>query len=334
MLISVYYICMITPNINNMFTTVAKKTAFSAVIFFFVLSLQAGNPPVQLGYGALPFPGFSSADTTKAVTPWKFGGRSAINFSQLSLINWAAGGENSYSLAGLVHIFGRYKKGKATWDNTLDLGYGLIKQGDLGVRKSDDKVDLLSKFGYHAINRWYYSAMLNFKTQMDRGFQYSKTGEQTLISDLLAPGYLLTSLGMEYKSKKDNFYILISPFTGKSTFVFNDSLSQAGAYGMEPGHRIRQEFGGYAKVAFTQEIWDNVNLATKLDLFSNYLDNPQNIDINLETILMMKVNKYLVTSITMNLIYDHDIKITDKNGKTGPRTQFKEVLAIGLSYSF
>ncbi len=275
-------------------------------------------------------------DTPQPPPPpaWKYGGRSAINFSQLSLVNWAAGGENSYSLAGLVQLFNKYHKGKATWDNTLDIGYGLIKQGELGIRKSDDKVDFLSKFGYHAINRWYYSGMLNFKTQMDMGYQYDKTGEKTLISDLLAPGYLLTSLGMEYKSKNDDFYILISPFTGKTTFVRNSTLSKAGAFGVDPGKTVRQEFGGFAKIAYKKEIWTNVNLTTKLDLFSNYLANPQNIDLNLETILMMKVNKYLVTSITMNLIYDDDINITDKDGNTGPRTQFKEVLAIGLSYSF
>lgn len=276
----------------------------------------------------------TAQDTTPPPKPWTYGGRTSINFSQLSLVNWAAGGENSYALAGLVQLFGKYAKGKANWANTLDLGYGLIKQGEQGVRKSDDKIDFLSKYGYQAINRWYYSGMLNFKTQMAKGYNYDKTGGRTLISDLMAPGYLMLSLGMEYKSKKDNFYILLSPFTGKSTFVFNDSLSAAGAYGLEPGTNIRQEFGGFAKIAFSKEIFKNVNLGTKMDLFSNYLNKPGNIDVNMETILMMKVNKFLVTSITVNLIYDDDINITDSNGETGPRTQFKEVFAIGLSYSF
>jgi hypothetical protein len=275
-----------------------------------------------------------TADPEKEPGPWKYGGRSAINFSQVNLTNWAAGGENSYSMAGLVQLFGTYNKGKANWANTLDLGYGIIKQGELGIRKSDDKVDLMSKFGYLAINRWYYSGMLNFKTQMDRGFQYENNGNVTLISDLMAPGYLMSSLGMEYKSKDDNFYLLISPFTGKYTFVFNDSLSDAGAYGLDPGTRMRGEFGGFIKTAYKKEIFKNVNLGTKLDLFSNYLENPQNVDVNMEAILMMKVNKFLVTSVTINLMYDDDINITTKEGAIGPRTQFKEVLAIGLSYSF
>lgn len=275
-----------------------------------------------------------SAQPVQEPGPWKYGGRSSINFSQVSFSNWAAGGENSYSLAGLVQLFGTYKKGKANWANTLDLGYGVIKQGELGLRKSDDKIDLMSKFGYLAINRWYYSGMLNFKTQMDIGYQYEKDGSQIRISNFMAPGYLLGSLGMEYKSKDDNFYCLISPFTGKSTFVMDDTLSEAGAFGVDPGKTFRMEFGGFAKIAWKKEIFTNVNLGTKLDLFSNYLENPQNIDVSLEMILMMKVNKFLVTSLTMNLLYDDDINITRKDGTIGPETQFKEVLAIGLSYSF
>lgn len=308
-------------------------------IFVFMLGIQASN-----GMNSRPFNSYSSEpfplglhftnDTTPPPSPWTSGGRSAINFSQLSLVNWSAGGENAYSLAGLIQLFAHYRNGKADWSNTLDLGYGVVKQGDIEVRKSDDKIDLMSKFGYLAINRWHYSGMLNFKTQMAKGYQYEKSGIRVTISDLMAPAYLMSSIGMEYKSKDDAFYVLLSPFTGKSTFVLNDSLSLAGAYGIDPGKKIRQEFGGFIKVAFSKEIMKNVNLGTKLDLFSNYLKNPQNIDVNLETILMMKVNKFLVTSITINLIYDDDINITDVDGNSGPKTQFKEVLAIGLSYSF
>jgi hypothetical protein len=314
----------------------APRLLFSFVLF--IVFLMFASPGNALGFTSngnnWPYGLAFTADTAGTDTLWRFGGRGAISFSQVSFVNWAAGGENSYALAGLVHLFANLKRGKATWDNTLDVGYGLIKQGDLGTRKSDDKLDFLSRFGYHAINRWYYSGVLNFRTQMAQGFHYEQGGGGVLISDLMAPGYMLASLGMEYKSKNDDFYILLSPFTGKTTFVFNDFLSAAGAYGVEPGDRVRQEFGGFAKIAWKREVWENVNLSTKLDLFSNYMDNPQRIDINMETVLMMKVNKFLVTSITMNLIYDHDIKITDKFGNTGPRTQFKEVLAIGLSYSF
>ncbi len=319
--------------------TTGIKTTLTAflVTFISVAAIYVRGQDIKESVVKLATKEYASAnfnDTLPKPLAWKYGGRSAINFSQVTFVNWAAGGDNSYSLAGLIQLFAHYKKGKADWSNTLDLGYGIVKQAQLEVRKADDKIDFMSKFGYLAINRWHYSGMLNFKTQMDKGYLYEKTGERKMISALMAPGYLLGSLGMEYKSKDDHFYILISPLTGKSTFVHEDSLSKAGAYGVEPGKEFRLEFGGFTKIAYTNEIFKNVNLSTKLDLFSNYLENPQNVDVNLETIIMMKVNKFLVTSITMNLIYDDDIKITDANGKTGPRTQFKEVLGIGLSYSF
>ncbi len=312
-------------------------TYFLSGVLVFLLPLFAGSTVATAAHHAFSFQPITeplSTDTAEPVSPWKTGGRGAVNFNQVSFVNWAAGGENSYSVSGLVHLYANLRKGKATWNNTFDIGYGVIRQAELGARKADDRVELMSKFGYHAINRWYYSGMVNFRTQMDQGFNYSQDEPPLLISDLMSPGYLFTSVGMEYKSEDDNFHILISPFTGKTTFVFNDSLSDAGAFGVEPGDNVRQEFGGFTKVSWKREVWTNVHLTSRLDLFSNYLDNPQRIDVNLEVILMMKINQYLVTTLTTNLIYDHDIKITDRDGNTGPRTQFKEVLAIGLSYTF
>jgi hypothetical protein len=314
-----------------------KYYLMCGLVIIFSLHLSAHDNRSAMDYHSGFHQGYLITEDTPAPPPppaWSYGGRSAISFSQMSLVNWSAGGENAYSLAGIIQLFNKYDKGKANWANTLDLGYGVIRSAELGVRKSDDKIDFLSKFGYQAINRWYYSGMVNFKTQMDKGYLYEKNTDPKMISRLMAPGYLLGSLGMEYKSKADNFYILISPFTGKSTFVLDDSLSNAGAYGVTPGNKFRMEFGGYSKIAYSKEIAKNVNLSTKLDLFSNYLETPQNIDINLETIFMMKVNKFLVTTLSINMIYDDDIKITDSKGNTGPRTQFKEVLAIGFSYSF
>lgn len=100
------------------------------------------------------------------LTGWKTGGIFAITGSQTSLTNWAAGGENSVSLNALLSVFANYKKGKGAWDNSLDLGYGLLKQGwgkEIPFSKTDDKVDLLSKFGYKAFKNWYYAALFNAK---------------------------------------------------------------------------------------------------------------------------------------------------------------------------
>lgn len=272
---------------------------------------------------------------------WTFTGVGSLNFSQLSLSNWAAGGENSFAANGLVNISANYKSldEKSSWTNELSLGYGLLRQGDEPYRKSDDKIDFASKFGYKASKVWDYSGLLSFKTQFTKG--YSKPGEEDspVISNLMAPGYLNLSFGMDYKPSK-TFTLLLSPVTAKVTFVMDQNLADAGAFGVEPGKNVRSEFGGYVKIAYAKEILKNVKLNTKIDLFSNYLDNPEKVDVNFDLLLTFKVNEYISASFITQMIYDYDIKfaILDANGEptgeTEPRLQLKELFGIGLTYSF
>ncbi len=289
------------------------------------------------------------ADTVRL---WKKGGLAGVNFSQSSFTNWAAGGENSLSVTTLLTVFANYKKDKTTWDNTLDLAYGMLQSGQTALRKNEDKIDFSSKYGRYAFKErhWYYSALVNFKSQFDKGYNFPN--DSTVISHFMAPGYLLVAIGLDYKPN-DYFSLLISPVTSKTTFVMDTRLADAGAFGVTPaeydtagvkikdGEMIRSEFGGYIKMTFKKDIFKNVNLATKLELFSNYIDNPQNIDVNWEVLIGMKVNKFLSASISTNMIYDHDIPVPVERNisgiqvmETGPRLQFKEVLAVGLSYKF
>jgi hypothetical protein len=275
------------------------------------------------------------------ITGWKTGGMVSLNFSQTSLINWASGGENSYSGNGLVNLFANYKRKKLTWDNSLDIGYGLLKQGEEGLRKTDDKIDFLSKYGRNAFSNWYFAGLVHFKTQMTPGYNYPN--DSVFISRLFAPAYTLISIGMDYKPS-DNLNLFISPLTGKFTFVNDERLANEGAFGVTPaeydgigtlitaGKKSRAELGGYVRFLYKRDVFENVNFLTKVDLFTNYLDNPQRIDINWEVLIALKVNKFITATIATHLIYDHDINITDKDGRTGPRTQFKEVFAVGFSY--
>ncbi|MEA3445727.1 MAG: DUF3078 domain-containing protein [Bacteroidota bacterium] len=266
---------------------------------------------------------------------WKTGSMGSLSFSQVALTNWAAGGESSISGNLLFNMFANYKKGKSTWDNTFDFGYGSMKQGDFDWRKTDDKIELASKYGQYAFEHWYYSALVNFKTQMTTGFNYSDDPdiEDVEISQLMAPAYLNIALGMDYKPN-DDFSLLVSPLSGKITFVNDTLLSNAGSFGVEPGDKIRSEFGAYIKMTYKHDIMENVALSTKLDLFSNYMENPQNIDINLELLISMKINKYLTATISATMIYDDDIMIADDMGKVSPRIQMKEVFGIGIAYKF
>jgi hypothetical protein len=280
------------------------------------------------------------ADTTQG---WKRGGVISINLAQTSLTNWAAGGQNSFAVNGLLSTFANYRKDKTVWVNSLDLGYGLLKQGGTGYRKTDDKFDFLSKYGYEAFKNFYYAALLNFKTQMAPGYKYDDAAStKTLISDLFSPASLLVALGLDYKPS-DHFSAFIAPITGKMTFVNNRALSDAGAFGVTPGKKSLSEFGGYLRAIYTKndfktEFLKNVTFTSKIDLFSNYIKNPQNVVINWETLIAFKVNKYISASINTQLVYDDKIKVpVFRNGEPasiGSLVQFKEILGVGISYNF
>jgi hypothetical protein len=275
---------------------------------------------------------------------WKSGGIFAVNFAQTSLTNWAAGGQNSVAVNGLFSAFANLKKEKFVWDNSLDLGYGLLKQGKKSdFMKTDDKIDFLSKYGREAFNNFYYSALLNFKTQMTPGYNYPN--DSVKISNLFAPAYLLVAVGMDYKPNA-YFSAFIAPLTAKFTFVNDPFLSAAGAFGVTPGEKLKSEIGGYVRIIYSKndfksEILKNVSFTTKIDLFSNYADKPQNIDVSWENQIAMKVNKYLSFNFNTHLLYDDNTKVkVDRNedgildAVPGSRVQFKEIFGAGFSYKF
>lgn len=276
---------------------------------------------------------------TDTVRFWNTGGVFSLNIAQSSFTNWAAGGQNSLALNGLINLNANFKRDKQAWDNTLTVGYGKMQQkgNDLGWVKTDDRIDLLSKYGYQAAKFWYYTGLVSFKTQMTPGYNYPNTVDK--ISDLFSPAYLLFSLGMDYKPSPV-LSVYLSPLTVKTTIVSDDALSAAGAFGVDPGKKFRAEPGAYANILFKKdEIVKNVNFQSKLDLFSNYLHNPQNVDVSWENLIVMKVNKFLSATVTTHLLYDDDILIKvgqDNLGDPilGKRVQFKEVIGVGFTYKF
>lgn len=282
-------------------------------------------------------------------TSWKKGGLVAISFNQTSLTNWAGGGQNSMALSGIAAFYLKYAKDSVAWDNNLDMAYGLIKQDGEGLRKNDDRVELNSKLGYKAFKTsvWFYTALLNAKTQFTNGYNYPN--DSVVISNFAAPAYVLFSLGLDYKPNK-YFSLFMSPVTAKTTIVNDQTLADQGAFGVKKaefdpvsgikvkdGRRFREEYGAYLNARYQKDIMTNVNLLTKLDLFSNYLNNPQNIDVNFDLLLGLKINKLLTVSIGCTVIYDDDVKLVDGEKapgipRVGPRTQIRQTFGVGLSY--
>ena len=281
---------------------------------------------------------FAQQDTiAKTDTVWRTGGLIALNFSQVTLSHWAAGGQNSLAANGRINYFANYKRGNKSWDNSIDLAYGVIKQGEGALIKSDDKIDVSSKYGIQASKHWYYSALFNFRSQFRDGYNYPN--DSTVISKFLAPAYVTLALGMDYKPN-DHFSLFLSPAAMRFVIVTDQTLSDAGAFGVDSGKMVLTEAGANLKASYKADIASNINLATTLDLYSNYIKNPQNIEVNWQVLLLFKITKLLTASVATQLLYDDKTKLVfyKSDGVTvdhiGPGVQFQEVLGIGLAYKF
>lgn len=294
-------------------------------------------------------------------TGWYFKMSSSINTTQTYLKNWAAGGNSSFNVTGIFNSVVLYRKNKRAWDNAVNLSYGRsIVDFSIPSIKTEDRFDFSSKYGQQASKNWYYSVLLSVRSQVAPGYTTLPSGlpdyTKGKVSDLFAPAYAVGALGMDYKPKK-GVSAFFAPLTYRATFVMNSDLANAGQYGVTPavrdtngdiitpGKKRRNEIGGYIRLNYTNVILENVNWTSKLELFSNYTKNPENVDINWENNFNMKVNKYLSVTVSTQLIYDDDIRIikspelTDETGvyhpaDIGPGLQFKELMAIGFTYTF
>ncbi|HSN08971.1 MAG TPA: DUF3078 domain-containing protein [Hanamia sp.] len=264
---------------------------------------------------------------------WKTGGQFDLNLAQGSQSNWAAGGDDfSFSLNSYFGLYAFYKKDKYSWDNTLDLNYGLVNTTSLGTRKNDDRINLLTKAGYEIAPKLSLSALFNFRSQFSKGYNYNKDGTKDLLSNFLAPAYILLSLGLDYKPA-EGLSIFVSPITSRWTIVRDDSLSAKGAYGVVPGEKSYNEIGAFVTVNYLKNLSKTITYKGRLDLFSNYEKNPQNVDVLMNNMFTAKVSKVLTASLGLDLIYDDNVKLFGPNHDS-PGLQLKSQIAVGMSLKF
>ena len=274
----------------------------------------------------------AQTETAEGTSPWTREGNLGLKLTQVSLTNWAAGGDNSVAFDFQGAYQANYKKGKHLWNNRLELAYGLNRTGEDGTKKANDKIYLNSNYGYSIAKSWYASAFATFQTQFSPGYDYS-ISKDISVSEFMSPAYLTTGLGFTYEPNKI-FTVVLSPASWRGTFVLNDRLSDEGAYGVDPGKHLLSSFGANLKGEVRYEFMKNMTVYFRLDLYSDYLHKPQNIDVNWEVQINMAINKWFSTTLTTNLVYDDDVKIAQKDGTKGPRVQFKEILGVGLQFNF
>ena len=271
---------------------------------------------------------------TDTVSPWKSKGNASLLLNQSNFSNWAAGGENNISGNIGINYDLNYKKDDWTWDNKLMASYGLVKTNNSPFeKKTDDRLEFNSILGKKASGQWSYSAFLNFRTQFTKGYIYGKdeNGAETRTENtgFLSPGYLTFGPGMLW-TKDQNLKINLAPATSKLTFVDNYYTSLPGYvdgtyFGVDANKSMRYELGFYASAYYKLDIMANVTAENILNLYSNYLEDPQNVDMDYTLNIVMKINRYLSTNFAFQAIYDD-------NAFRGFQT--RQVFGLGINYGF
>ncbi|SEL65815.1 Protein of unknown function, DUF481 [Maribacter orientalis] len=284
---------------------------------------------------------------------WETENSFGINVSEVAFVNWNAGGDNAVSGLGFLKFARKYKFSNFQWDNNLELRYGLNAQDGRKLRKTEDVIRLSSNLGFRkdTISNWFYSVQLNFNTQFSNGYKYPD--RDTPISRFMAPGYLLFGAGTSFITKDQKFNLYLSPLTQKSTFVLDQDLADNGAFGVNeaildvdgniltPGENHLLEIGILITNNFNYNVAENIELKSRLNLYTDYIKSFGNIDVDWELNLNMKVNKFISTSLGTQMIYDDDILFDIVKNDNGtilnpgiPKIQFKQILAVGILYGF
>ncbi len=286
----------------------------------------------------LAFVSSVAQESSNAPAPlWKTGGNVLVNFNQVSMKYWAAGGVPSISLLGRFESFADYVKGVHEWKNDFMVSYGIQKIKQNPSEKSEDIVRLTSTYSRTLNPKWKLTASGSFTTQLTP----TRDKDSSLVSRFMAPAYGLLSVGFTW-TPAPKLEILLSPATGKATFVKEPTLSARGAYGVDSGATSRYEFGALVRATYERELMKNVSWKSRLELFNNYTDpnrpNRKNVDMDWQNSFFLKVNKWLSASVMFHTIYDADIPIAiDDNGdgvtdRYDARLQWKEILGVGFAY--
>lgn len=253
---------------------------------------------------------------------WVKKGNIAILGSQSSFSQWQAGGSNNLAINGSLNYDINYKKGDWTWDNKFIAMYGINKLKGQEQQKTDDRIEINSVLGKKASGEWYYSAFVNFKTQFDAGMNPDSLEQR--ISHFMSPAYLQFGPGMLWK-KNDNLKVNIAPATARFIFVHSHFTEFEESFGVEQGESMRFEFGASVNAYYKVKVMENFTIENILNLYSNYLEDPQNIDIDYQLNAILKVNKYISTNLTFQALYDD-------NAYKGFQT--RHTLGVGINFMF
>jgi hypothetical protein len=270
-----------------------------------------------------------------SLSNWKKAFRAGLNLNQASFSsNWKAGGVNSIGFNTFLNYRANLKKGEHSWDNEIDLLYGMINNQGQGQRKTLDRVYLDTKYG-HALNKnWDAFLAFNFLSQFAKGYKYELdtigVEQRILISDAFAPAFITASIGFEYHPA-EYFKLRLSPFAPRLTVLRDNdgryaAVDSVAPYGVVVGENTRFEWLAFQALAeFSKDIAKNLNLKWRYMMFANYETlELKTIDHRLDINLTAKVNQFVNVSLGGILLYDFD---------QDPGAQSSQAFSLGLLYS-
>ena len=254
------------------------------------------------------------------IKEWTVDGRFTFLFNQASFTNWTAGGENNVAgNIGINYDF-NFRNKKIKWDNKIIAVYGSSHVSNQGYRKTDDRFEYNSVLALKTTKRWYFSFFTNLITQFSRGFDYGQDPKKE-VSSVFSPAYLGFGPGILWR-KNENMRVNIAPATSRFTFV---SKPFSGQYGVPEGKTSTYGLGFNMSAFLKFQLMEELTMENIIALYSNYLRNPQNVDVNYQINFLISVNKYLSTNLTLHVIADNN---------ASRRVQFREVFGLGLNYTF
>ncbi len=269
--------------------------------------------------------------------PWKYKGVVGAGFNAVELSNWTGGGQDAVTIRGLFLGELDYAHEIFSWENDLDLGYSLQKQGDQDFRKADDRIIFVSKASWKQTDWFRWTAFMDFRTQFYLGYNYdvpdstSPTGFLK-VSNLMAPGYLTGSAGGEW-TPIPQFKMMVAPLAARGIFVLDEELSNKGAFGVTPGESALVDLGAVINATLNWEVFENVTWKCRAYSFMRY-DAPDLWVISVENAILMKVNSFLSVGFLTDIFYDDRIPVTRDDGTVGPATQIRNQLAINFTHTF
>jgi hypothetical protein len=284
---------------------------------------------------------FTEADTAAQKKPsyHSFHGKNLLTVSQISYSDsWESGGVPSITLRGASNLVYTYNKNLIYFQSVFDGAYAMAWEEENSAVKKEDRFSFTNTFGLRTSKKssLYYITMIDLKSQFAPGYQSAT--DKTIISRLFSPAYLTTSLGVSYKYK-DELSITMAPISGRFVLVLDTAIANRGLYEVERGKTVKTDMGCYASVIYTKSFLKILSFHTKLEMFSNYKEEPMNIDIDWEHKLGFKITSYLSAEFYVRMVYKDKSRFPEvlADGSTvlrGPRLQLNETFNIGLTYAF